>query len=65
VRTSITRIDADRRVGLKNSRDCDARILERKNGGNSAAGGARTYKFRLPHSLDVGAAGQSGKQTLA
>jgi len=44
VRTSITRIGAGRRVGLKNSLDCDDRILERRNGDNSAAGAARTYR---------------------
>jgi hypothetical protein len=44
VRTSTMRIGADRRVGLKNSRDCDDRILERGNGGNRAAGAARIFK---------------------
>ena len=43
VRTSTMRIGADRRVGLKNSRDCDDRILECGNGGNRAAGVARTF----------------------
>ena len=41
------RIGAGRRVGLKNSRDCDDRILERRNGDNRAAGAARTYRFLL------------------
>jgi hypothetical protein len=36
-----------RRVGLKISRDCDDRILERRNGDNSAAGATRTFRFRL------------------
>jgi len=45
VHTSITRIGAGRRVGLKNSRDCDDQILKRRNGDNSAAGAARTYRF--------------------
>jgi hypothetical protein len=47
VRTSTMRIGADRRAGLKNSRDCDDRILERRNGDNGAAGAARTCRFWL------------------
>jgi len=39
------RIGADRRVGPKNSRDGDDRILERWNGDNSAAGATRTFSF--------------------
>jgi hypothetical protein len=38
------RIGADHRAGLKNSPDCDDRILERRNGDNRAAGAARIYK---------------------
>jgi hypothetical protein len=38
-------IGGARRVGLKNSRDCDDRILEHKNGVNSAAGAAQTYRI--------------------
>jgi hypothetical protein len=41
------RIGADRRAGLKNSRDCDDRILERRNGDNRAAGAAQTFRFLL------------------
>jgi hypothetical protein len=40
--TAITPIGAGRRAGLKNSSDCDDRILKRRNGGNTAAGAART-----------------------
>ena len=43
--TGTMRIGADRRVGLKNSRDCDDRILERRNGDSRAAGAARTVGF--------------------
>jgi hypothetical protein len=41
------RIGAERRAALKNSPDCDDRILERRNGDNRAAGAARTFRFRL------------------
>lgn len=37
-------IGADRRVALKNSPDCDDRILKRRNGDNSAAGAAPTFR---------------------
>jgi hypothetical protein len=40
------RIGADRRDGLKNSRDCGDRILALRNGDNSVAGAAR-IPFRI------------------
>jgi hypothetical protein len=39
------RIGAERRVGLKNSRDCDDRILQRRNAVNRAAAAAPTSRF--------------------
>ena len=56
VRTGTTRIGADRRVGLKNSRDCDDRILARRNGDNRAADAARTFRLLRPHVLERGLA---------
>jgi hypothetical protein len=44
-RTSTIRIGVGRRVGQKNSRDCDDRILERWNDDNRAAAAAQTFRF--------------------
>ena len=41
------RIGVGRRVGLKNSQDCDDRILARRNGDDRAAVAARTFRIYL------------------